>query len=75
VNPTVACCPCTAKDCSESTANCCGEAVCAGNAGCGGLTCRPLPASCNGKVNADCDDFPEDCDEPCCECYGNCSGP
>jgi hypothetical protein len=19
-------------------------------------------------VNADCDDFPEDCDEPCCKC-------
>ena len=21
-----------------------------------------------GKVNFDCDDFPEDCDEPCCPC-------
>jgi hypothetical protein len=24
-------------------------------------------------VSADCDDFPEDCDEPCCECTdGTC---
>lgn len=60
------CCPCTASDCGN--AGCCGEAVCAGNAQCAGLTCKPLPASCNGQVNQDCDDFPEDCDEPCCKC-------
>jgi hypothetical protein len=30
-----------------------------------------LPASCNGMVDTDCDDFPEDCDEPCCYC-SNC---
>ena len=60
------CCPCTANDCGN--AGCCGETVCAGNSQCAGLTCVALPASCNGQVNADCDDFPEDCDEPCCKC-------
>ena len=60
------CCPCTSGDCGN--AGCCGETVCAGNAQCAGLTCKPLPSSCNGQVNADCDDFPEDCDEPCCKC-------
>jgi hypothetical protein len=60
------CCPCTAGDCGN--VNCCGETVCAGNSACSGLTCKPLPASCNGQVDADCDDFPEDCDEPCCKC-------
>jgi hypothetical protein len=60
------CCPCTANDCGNPA--CCAESVCAGNAQCAGLTCNTLPASCNGMVNADCDDFPEDCDEPCCKC-------
>lgn len=73
IGGTIQCCPCRASDCGN--ANCCNEAVCAGNAWCGGLNCRTLPASCMGMVNADCDDFPEDCDEPCCECYGDCSGP
>jgi hypothetical protein len=63
---TVECCPCTASDCTNAV--CCAEAVCAGNASCSGLTCKTLPASCGGKVNFDCDDFPEDCDEPCCPC-------
>jgi len=63
------CCPCTASDCGDPA--CCDKAVCAGNAKCAGLTCAPLPSSCNGRVNADCDDFPEDCDEPCCPCR-NC---
>lgn len=61
------CCPCTANDCSSY--NCCGESVCAGNSNCSQMTCNTLPSSCNGQVSADCDDFPEDCDEPCCECY------
>jgi hypothetical protein len=66
-----ACCPCTANDCGNP--GCCAEAVCAGNPACGSLTCRTLPASCNGNVNWDCDDFPEDCDEPCCPCTScNC---
>jgi hypothetical protein len=60
------CCPCTVSDCG--TPNCCGEDICAGNSWCQNVTCTPLPASCNGQVSADCDDFPEDCDEPCCEC-------
>ena len=60
------CCPCTANDCG--TPNCCDEAVCAGSQACQGMNCNPLPPSCNGQVSADCDDFPEDCDEPCCEC-------
>jgi hypothetical protein len=67
---TVECCPCSASDCGDPT--CCAESVCAGNAACGGLTCTTLPAACNGQVNFDCDDFPEDCDEPCCPC-SNCS--
>lgn len=66
---TVECCPCTANDCSNAV--CCGESVCAGAASCQGYTCKTLPASCNGQVNFDCDDFPEDCDEPCCPC-SNC---
>lgn len=65
------CCPCTTKDCGDY--NCCGESICAGNSACSGESCRPLPPSCNGQVSADCDDFPEDCDEPCCECTdGTC---
>ena len=60
------CCPCTAGDCGN--AGCCAEAVCLNDAQCSGLVCKPLPSSCMGRVNADCDDFPEDCDEPCCKC-------
>jgi hypothetical protein len=71
--PTLECCPCGKSDCGD--ANCCGESVCLGDPACGVVTCGPLPPSCGGKVSADCDDFPEDCDEPCCECYGDCSGP
>src|SRR6185312_2977535 len=63
---TVQCCPCTKDDCGNPI--CCSEAVCAGDARCVGLTCRTLPPSCGGKTNFDCDDFPEDCDEPCCTC-------
>jgi hypothetical protein len=63
---TVECCPCTANDCGNP--GCCAEGVCAGNSACDGLTCKPLASSCNGQVNFDCDDFPEDCDEPCCKC-------
>jgi len=73
IGGTIQCCPCQASDCGSP--NCCGETICHGNAACGGLNCPPLPSSCMGMVNADCDDFPEDCDEPCCECYGDCSGP
>jgi hypothetical protein len=63
---TVQCCPCTANDCGNAV--CCGEAVCANDPRCGDVSCKPLPSSCGGKVNFDCDDFPEDCDEPCCPC-------
>lgn len=70
---TIECCPCAKSDCGD--ANCCGETICKGDPKCGSVTCRDLPPSCGGKVSADCDDFPEDCDEPCCECYGSCSGP
>jgi hypothetical protein len=64
---TVECCPCAAaSDCSDP--GCCAEPVCAGNPSCAGLTCNTLPASCMGMVNFDCDDFTEDCDEPCCKC-------
>jgi hypothetical protein len=65
------CCPCaTANDCND--VNCCGNAICANASACQGMQCRSLPASCNGQVSADCDDFPEDCDEPCCKCTQNC---
>ena len=64
------CCPCSTSTCDY---NCCGETVCAGNAACSNMVCKPLDPSCNGTVSADCDDFPEDCDEPCCECTdGTC---
>jgi hypothetical protein len=63
------CCPCSAGDCGNAV--CCDSDVCAGAPACAGVTCGPLPASCGGMVNADCDDFPEDCDEPCCPCR-NC---
>lgn len=61
------CCPCTASDCN-SDLNCCGTSICQGASACSGLTCTSLPPSCNGQVSTDCDDFPEDCDEPCCLC-------
>ncbi len=64
--PDEECCPCTSSTCDNPA--CCAEPACAGASQCQGLTCAPLPASCNGMVNADCDDFPEDCDEPCCPC-------
>jgi hypothetical protein len=64
--PLFECCPCTASTCSDP--ECCAEKVCAGNAACAGVNCKPLPPSCGGMVSADCDDFPEDCDEPCCRC-------
>jgi hypothetical protein len=65
------CCPCQPSNCGDY--NCCGEAVCAGSSACSTANCHTLPASCNGQVSADCDDFPEDCDEPCCECNdGTC---
>ncbi len=60
------CCPCTASTCNDL--GCCGETVCAGKAACAGTHCKPLAAACGGMVNADCDEFPEDCDEPCCKC-------
>jgi hypothetical protein len=78
IGGTIECCPCSGSTCGDP--NCCAEAECAGNAACGGLTCMPLnPSTCTDSsghlvVNADCDDFPEDCDEPCCACYGDCSG-
>jgi hypothetical protein len=62
----VECCPCTANDCGN--AGCCAEQVCQGNQLCAPLNCNTLPPMCKGMVNADCDDFPEDCDEPCCKC-------
>jgi hypothetical protein len=65
------CCPCTTSTCSSY--NCCGESICAGSSECSTMVCKPLDPSCNGTVSADCDDFPEDCDEPCCECTdGTC---
>ena len=73
IGGTIQCCPCRASDCGEP--NCCSQSVCGGASACRQFTCNPLPSTCMGRVNADCDDFPEDCDEPCCACYGSCSGP
>jgi hypothetical protein len=67
--PVEECCPCTAQDCGNP--GCCATQACANNPACMGLMCKPLPPMCNGQQNADCDDFPEDCDEPCCPCT-NC---
>jgi hypothetical protein len=66
-----ACCPCTAADCSDN--NCCGNSFCSTASNCAPLNCGPLPGTCNGQVSTDCDDWPEDCDEPCCEC-SQCDG-
>ena len=68
------CCPCTGSDCGDL--NCCAYAVCSGSSSCAGIPCVPassLPASCNNQVSTDCDDWPEDCDEPCCLC-SECTG-
>jgi hypothetical protein len=68
------CCPCTTNDCDDL--NCCGYDVCSASSSCAGIPCiavSGLPASCNGQVSTDCDDWPEDCDEPCCLC-GSCPG-
>jgi hypothetical protein len=67
------CCPCTANSCNNPNnfgqdAACCMASVCAGASTCTGSNCGALPASCNGQTDTDCDDWPEDCDEPCCAC-------
>ena len=71
------CCPCTANDCNKPT--CCVTAACSGSptcATCGNSSLNPV---CNGLVDADCDDFPEDCDQLCCPCKpaicGSCNDP
>jgi hypothetical protein len=62
------CCPCTAQTCDHP--ECCAAQVCANAQQCG--MCeggKPmLDPSCNGGVDNDCDDFPEDCDQLCCPC-------
>jgi hypothetical protein len=60
------CCPCTTATCSTDP-SCCATAPCAGTASCPS-SCTPLAPACGGRVDTDCDDFPEDCDEPCCPC-------
>jgi len=67
----VECCPCLASDCG-TIMECCGEPVCAGSSACSGVSCRTLPPSCNGMVSFDCDDYDEDCDQPCCRCPMGC---
>lgn len=63
------CCPCTASDCGDPTKPaCCLASVCAGAGACASCAGAALDPSCNGKVDWDCDDFPEDCDELCCPC-------
>ena len=60
------CCPCTVDECGLPT--CCASQVCQTSAICASCAGSPLPAACNGLVDFDCDDFPEDCDQPCCPC-------
>lgn len=60
------CCACTADDCGNPV--CCDEPACAADPRCNAYHCAALPPECGGRVDADCDDFPEDCDEPCCPC-------
>jgi hypothetical protein len=60
------CCPCTVADCG--TPGCCADPVCQGSPLCAGLRCHSLSDTCHGMQNFDCDDFPEDCDMPCCAC-------
>ena len=61
------CCPCTSLDCGTNQ-SCCAASVCAGDPSCASCSGMPLDPICNGLVDQDCDDFPEDCDQLCCPC-------
>jgi hypothetical protein len=61
------CCPCTVADCGSNN-TCCAADVCVGDPSCTTCSGSTLPALCNGNVDVDCDDFPEDCDQLCCPC-------
>jgi hypothetical protein len=67
LGPTDQCCPCTVDDCATNN-TCCSADVCGGNPACATCGMSTLPALCNGNVDVDCDDFPEDCDQLCCPC-------
>ena len=60
------CCPCTAQTCDQPS--CCATQQCAGAQQCGMCMGAMLDPACQGKVDSDCDDFPEDCDQLCCPC-------
>jgi hypothetical protein len=62
------CCPCTVNDCGQPS--CCVAQVCANAQQCMGCLGGKamLDPACMGKVDSDCDDFPEDCDQLCCPC-------
>jgi hypothetical protein len=62
------CAHCTAMDCNFP--ECCLIAACTQAPHCGMCVGgRPaLDPACHGRVDADCDDFPEDCDQLCCPC-------
>jgi hypothetical protein len=63
------CVPCTVNDCS-SHGECCVAAACAADPSCQGCVMgKPmLDPACQGRVDQDCDDYPEDCDQLCCPC-------
>jgi hypothetical protein len=67
------CLPCTAAQCATN-GECCLASVCKGTSGCtmcvnAGPNGTPqLDPACKGRVDSDCDDYPEDCDELCCPC-------
>jgi hypothetical protein len=60
------CCPCDANHCDQPS--CCITQACAGAQQCQMCNGASLDPACQGKVDGDCDDFPEDCDQLCCPC-------
>jgi hypothetical protein len=66
------CCPCTAQNCDQPA--CCVTQACANAQQCGMCMGAQLDPACMGRVDTDCDDFPEDCDQLCCPCkpQGQC---
>src|SRR5262249_54257610 len=69
------CLLCDASSCGQHPA-CCGADVCKNSAACSTMCSgnTTLDPACHGRVDLDCDDFPEDCDQLCCPCKpaGSC---
>jgi hypothetical protein len=73
MNGMLGCCPCDATTCGKPA--CCVTQACAGSQACGMCNGVQLDPACMGRVDGDCDDFPEDCDQLCCPCKpaGKCT--